>query len=158
MTVTRESAVDIYRRLLDAWNRRDADAFAGLFAPDGSAIGFDGSQMNGRDDIRATLRSIFADHETATYVAKIREVRTLGAGVMLVRTVAGLVPRGGTELNPATNAVQSLLVVGDGGSPAIALLQNTPAAFHGRPQLAEALANELKAVIDAGHVVQEESR
>jgi hypothetical protein len=35
----------------------------------------------------------------------------------------------------------------------VALLQSTPAAFHGRPELAEQLTRELTAVLQAGHVV-----
>jgi len=29
-------AIAVYTRLLEAWNRRDADAFAALFTPDGN--------------------------------------------------------------------------------------------------------------------------
>jgi hypothetical protein len=35
----------------------------------------------------------------------------------------------------------------------IALLQNTPAAFHGRPQLAEDLTHELTDALGSGKVV-----
>jgi uncharacterized protein (TIGR02246 family) len=67
-------ARDRYARLIDAWNRRDADAFAALFAADGVSIGFDGSQAVG-DEIREHLRGVFGDHPTAPYIAKVREVR-----------------------------------------------------------------------------------
>ena len=30
---------DLYAHLLDAWNRRDPDAFAALFAADGTSVG-----------------------------------------------------------------------------------------------------------------------
>jgi uncharacterized protein (TIGR02246 family) len=158
MTSDRESIIDVYQRLLDAWNRRDADAFAALFTGDGSTIGFDGSQMNGRDEIRSALRAIFADHQTATYVAIVREVRSLPNTTFLIRAVAGMTPRGGGELNPAVNAVQSAVLVDEEGQPHIALLQNTPAAFHGRPELADALTQELTGVLQSGAVVQRESR
>jgi SnoaL-like domain len=73
----------LYHELLNCWNRRNAADFAGLFEDDGTVVGFDGSQMNGRVEIEATLRQIFADHVTAAYVAKISGVRFLavkGAG------------------------------------------------------------------------------
>jgi len=57
------------------------------------------------------------------------------------------------ELNPALNAVQSLVVRDTAGQPRIALLQNTPAAFHGRPQLAEARTHELTDVLHSGKIV-----
>ena len=71
------SVIALYTRLLESWNQRDADAFASLFTTDGSVVGFDGSQMNGALEIGTELRAIFANHPTAAYVAKVREVRQL---------------------------------------------------------------------------------
>jgi uncharacterized protein (TIGR02246 family) len=60
----------LYRRLLDAWNRQDGDAMASCFDAEGEMIGFDGSQAQGPSEIAHHLKPIFADHETATFVAK----------------------------------------------------------------------------------------
>ncbi len=147
------TVVALYRRLLEAWNQRDADAFASLFTADGSVVGFDGSQMNGAAQIAAELRAIFASHQTATYVAKVREVRTLDSHAMLLRAVVGMAPPGMSELNPAVNAIQSVVLLESAGQPRIALLQNTPAAFHGRPELAEQLTGELTEVLRSGKIV-----
>src|SRR5205085_6181958 len=105
----RDRVLALYRQLLEAWNKRDADGFAAAFAEDGSSVGFDGSPMNGRPEIGSTLRAIFANHPTATYVAKVREVRALGPGVVLVRSVVGMVPPGKNELKPDVNAIQSVI-------------------------------------------------
>ena len=145
--------VPLYTRVIEAWNRRDADGFADLFTHDCNVIGFDGSQMNGRTQTASELRTIFANHPTASYVAKIRAVTPLDAHVTLLRAVVGMIPPGQHELNPAVNAVQSVVVVLDDGVPKVALLHNTPAAFHGRPQLSEQLTGELRAVMQAGHTV-----
>ena len=147
------TVVPLYRRLLEAWNQRDADAFASLFTADGSVVGFDGSQMNGAAQIAAELRAIFASHQTATYVAKVREVRTLDPHAILLRAVVGMAPPGMSELNPAVNAIQSVVLLESAGQPRIALLQNTPAAFHGRPELAEQLTGELTEVLRSGKIV-----
>jgi len=147
--------VILYTQLLEAWNQRNADEFAALFAEDGSSVGFDGSPMNGRAEIAATLNDIFANHPTATYVAQVREIRRLGAEAFLLRSVVGMVPPGETELNPAVNTIQIVVIVEQGGQVKIALLQNTPAAFHGRPQLAEQLTEELTAVLRSGRIVSE---
>jgi len=45
---------------------------------------------------------------------------------------------------PAVNAIQTLVAVCNDGEWRVALFQNTPAAFHGRPELAEALSAELR--------------
>jgi uncharacterized protein (TIGR02246 family) len=147
------TAIAVYSRMLEAWNQRDADGFASLFTADGSVVGFDGSQMNGATRIATELRAIFANHPTAVYVAKVREVRPLDSRIMLLRAVVGMAPPGKAELNPAVNAIQSLVVLETGGQPRIALLQNTPAAFHGRPELAEQLTAELSEVLRSGKIV-----
>jgi uncharacterized protein (TIGR02246 family) len=153
MTDQTEPALAIYRQLLEAWNRRDADGFAAVFTADGSCVGFDGSMMNGRAEMASTLRGIFDQHPTARYVAKVREVRAVAPTVVLVRSVVGMVPPNKNELNPAVNAIQTLLIVERGSDLEIALLQNTPAAFHGRPELAEQLTSELTAVLRAGQII-----
>ena len=151
-TVAHQGAVALYEQLLRAWNEQNADAFGAVFAEDGSAVGFDGSTMNGQE-IVATLRGIFEHHRTATYVAKVREVRELGADAVLLRAVVGMRAPGSAELNPAVNAIQSVVMTGQGASLRVALLHNTPAAFHGRPELAEELTRELTDVLHAGQVV-----
>ncbi len=137
----------LYRRLLDSWNRRDASAFAALFDDEGQSIGFDGSPMGGRDEIATTLGQIFADHVTARYVARIRDIRFLAPDVALLRAVVGMIPPGQADINPAVNAMQTTVAVRHAGEWRIALLQNTPAQFHGRPEMAEALTVELRALL-----------
>lgn len=143
----RSAVAALYEQLLASWNARDAAAYAGLFAPDGGIVGFDGSQVDGPAAIAAHLGQIFADHPTPTYVAKVREVRLLAPDVTLLRAVAGLVPHGRGDLNPAANAIQSLVAVRRDGAWRIALFQNTPAQFHGRPELAEQLTAELRELL-----------
>lgn len=137
----------LYEQLLASWNARDVDRYAALFAAEGNIVGFDGSQVDGPAAIAAHLGQIFADHPTPTYVAKVREVRLLAADVALLRAVAGLLPRGQADLNPAANAIQSLIAVRRDGAWCIALFQNTPAQFHGRPELADQLTAELRELL-----------
>jgi len=151
--LTRDLVLATYERLLLAWNRRDADAFAALFADDGSTVGFDGSQLDGRSAIATSLRAIFEGHATAAYVAIVREVRTLAPGVALVRAVAGMAPAGATAPNPAVNAIQSVVLVERGDRAEVALLHNTPAALHGRPDDSAALTRELTDALRSGRVV-----
>lgn len=140
-----ESAVRaLYRRLLASWNTRDAANFAASFVDDAEVIGFDGSQMTGRAEIEATLRQIFADHETGAYVGIIRRVRLLAPEVAMLRAVSGVIPAGQSDLNSALNAHQTLIAVKLDGVWRITLYQNTPAQFHGRPDLAQRLTGELR--------------
>jgi uncharacterized protein (TIGR02246 family) len=151
--LSRAAVVALYTRLLEAWNRRDASGFAAQFADDGSTVGFDGSQLDGRSAIASELDRIFSHHTPATYVARVRELRTLGSGAVLLRAVAGMVPPNGSAIKPDVNAIQSLVVTAEDGAPRIALFQNTPAQFHGRPALAEQLTAELQRVVESGRIV-----
>ncbi len=137
----------LYQQVLDGWNARNGDAFAAPFTDDGESIGFDGSQNIGRAEIAATLNQIFADHVTAAYVAKVRNVRMLGADAAVLRAVAGMVPPGQVQINPAVNAIQTLVATRRDGAWRVALFQNTPAQFHGRPELAEQLTEELQQLL-----------
>jgi len=140
-----ESAVRaLYEQLLTAWDKRNARDYALLFAPDGSLVGFDGSQVNGQLRIGAHLTEIFMHHQTPRYVGIIREVRALGSDAMLLKANAGLVPAGKDDIDPALNAVQSMVAVQKGDGWKIAHFQNTPAAFHMQPELSKQLTEELR--------------
>lgn len=137
----------LYQQLLESWNRRDAEGMAAPFAEDGEVIGFDGSQMTGRAEIATTLRQIFADHPTGSYVWNVRDVRTLTPGAAVLRAVVGMVPHGVRDINPALNAHQTVVAAKRAGQWRVVLFQNTPAQFHGRPDLAERLTAELRQLL-----------
>ncbi|KND56998.1 hypothetical protein BSCH_02628 [Candidatus Paraburkholderia schumanniana] len=140
------SARRVYFGLLEDWNRQDAAAMAVRFAERGSLVGFDGTPVDGRTCIEAHLQPIFAQHPTPLFVAKVREVRRMASGqTLLVRAIAGMWSRGASELDPRFNAVQSMVLsLCDGAR--IEMFQNTPAAFHGRPEESEKLSAELREV------------
>ena len=131
-------------QLLESWNKMDAMQFASLFAENGSVIGFDGSQANGRHEIEAHLAGIFANHTVASYIGIIKEIRFFSPEIAILRAVAGMVPPGQYEINPKTNAVQTVVVRRENKRFAIETYQNTPAAFHGRPELTKQLTEEVR--------------
>ena len=142
-----DDVADLYRRLIAGWNSADADAMAAPVASDGLVVGFDGSQMFGRDEVATELGRIFADHETATYVTKIRSVKALGPDGALLHAVAGMVPPEGSEVMPDRNSIQTIVAGRGGDGWTVALFQTTPAQFDGRPELTEALTAELNEVL-----------
>ena len=118
---------------------------AELFTEDGESIGFDGSQSLGRDEIFAHLKPIFENHPTAPYITKVKSVRFLGTDTALLRAIAGMVPHLQSELNPELNSHHTLVLVKIVDQWRIQLFQNTPAQFHGRPELVKQMTEELKA-------------
>jgi uncharacterized protein (TIGR02246 family) len=145
-TAERDEVVirELYRSILDGWNSADGEAFAAPFAEDGEAIGYDGSVHSGRSGIAADLNQIFAHHTTATYVARVKGVRLLGNDAGVLRAIAGLVPPGQSDLAPGLNAHQTVVAARLDGRWRVVLLQNTPARFDGRPELAERMTEELR--------------
>jgi len=135
---------DLYHTWLQAWNDRDAEAMAALCAEEAEVIGFDGSQMAGRGEVASTLAGIFAHHATGRYAGIVRSASLLGPDIALVRGVVGMIPAGMTELNPKLNTIQTLVASKREGRWRILLFQNTPAQFHGRPDLVEQLTEELR--------------
>ncbi|HEV7596366.1 MAG TPA: SgcJ/EcaC family oxidoreductase [Gemmatimonadaceae bacterium] len=139
---------ELYRQLLEAWDKRNARDFALLFAPDGSIVGFDGTPIFGQAAIGAHLTQILTHHQTARYVSIVREVRSLSDGVTILIAVAGMVPPDKTDINPEVNAVQTMIAVKTARQWKVALFQNTPAAFHGRPEEVKKLTDELRAALE----------
>lgn len=137
----------LYQDLLTAWNERSPVKYAALFEEEGFVVGFDGSMMNGRSEIESELSRIFADHLTAAYIWKIRSVRFLTPDSAILGAVAGMRSEGQEDINPAVNTVQSLVAVQNPKGWRIALFQNTPAQFHGRPELSQALTDELRKLL-----------
>jgi uncharacterized protein (TIGR02246 family) len=143
------AARELYAELIRCWNAGDAAGFARAFTRSGNVVGFDGSQINGQEDIESHLAKVFASHQTAAYVGKVREVRVLGREVVLLRAVAGMVPPGASDINPAVNTIHSLVAASQGDRWLVELFQATPAAFHGRPEASERLTAELRQEVRA---------
>ena len=143
------AARELYEGLIQAWNKRNARDYALLFASNGSIVVFDGSQVNGQLEIGAHVSEVFSHHQTAIYVTIVREVRPISSDILLLRANAGMVPPGKDDINPERNAVQSLVAARKGGKWEIALFQNTPAVYDGRPELSKALCEELRTVLRA---------
>ena len=151
--MAQKPAVELYRRVIEAWNDRNAENLAAPFSDAGSIVGFDGTVINGRAAIKAHLIPIFNGHATPVYICKIREVRPLGERAALLRAIAGMIPRAKTDIDPDLNAIQTIVAARHGPDWQIEMFHNTPAAFHDRPQEAEALNAELRGVLKSGKLI-----
>jgi uncharacterized protein (TIGR02246 family) len=139
--------IALYQKLLDGWNNRNAGAMAEQFTEKGEMIGFDGSQEIGREEIFSHLQPIFESHPTPPYVSKVKDVRFLGSDIAILRAIAGMVPPGHSDIDPKFNAHHTLVAVKSEEGWRIELFQNTPAQFHGRPELVEQMTEELSQLL-----------
>jgi uncharacterized protein (TIGR02246 family) len=149
LTMDESDIEALYDQLIAAWNDHEGEAMAEPFAEDGVIIGFDGSVSSGRQAIGTEMSNIFADHETGRYAVKVQSVRALGPQAVILRAIAGLVPPGQRAINAETNSHQTVVAQAQDGQWRIVLFQNTPAQFHGRPELVEDMTRELQAVADS---------
>lgn len=134
----------LYNRLLHSWNKNNSVEFSGLFQQDGNVVGFDGSQLDGLDQIKEELERIFSSHKVSTFIGIVREVRRLDDNIFVLRAIAGMYTPGENKINGKVNAIQTLVAVKKEGELRIAIFQNTPAAFHERPELVKQMTQELQ--------------
>lgn len=137
----------LYHHLIDAWNRRDALGMSEQFAEHGVQIGFDGSMVIGQAEILSHLKPIFENHPIAPFITKIKNIRRLGTDAAILHAIAGMIPPGKSEIEPTVNAQQTLVAVKLDKGWCIELFQNTPAQFHGRPELVEEMTKELRQLL-----------
>ena len=138
---------NLYIKLIDAWNRRDAKGMSDAFAEHGVQIGFDGSKLIGKEEIFSHLLTIFENHPTAPFITKVKEIRSLGTDAAILYAIAGMIPSGKSDIEPAVNAHQTLVAVKKDNGWQVELFQNTPAQFHGRPELVEEMTEELRKLL-----------
>ncbi|SIS63472.1 SgcJ/EcaC family oxidoreductase [Salimicrobium flavidum] len=135
---------ETYEQLIKAWNDRNAERMAELFTDSGELIGFDGSLVQNREEIVSHLQPIFENHPTPPFIHKVKEVKFLGEQSVLLRAIAGMVTPGEDDINPEMNTHHTLVLIREKDEWKVELFQNTPAQFHGRPELVEEMTNELK--------------
>ncbi|WP_026701721.1 SgcJ/EcaC family oxidoreductase [Salibacterium aidingense] len=146
-TSFRDEIENLYLKLIDAWNKRQAQGMAEQFAEQGVQIGFDGSKVIGQEEILSHLEPIFEQYPTAPFVTKVKDIRPLGTDAAILHAIAGMIPPGKTDIEPTVNAHQTLVAVKKDGDWRVELFQNTPAQFHGRPELVEEMTDELRQLL-----------
>lgn len=138
---------NLYFNFIQAWNERNSRAMADHFTEDGEMVGYDGSQAFGPEEIHAHLEPIFSSFPTPPYYAKVKNVSFLSEDAVMVRAIAGMIPVGKTELSPELNTHHTVIAVRVEDKWFIKLFQNTPAQFHGRPELLDQMTEELRALL-----------
>lgn len=140
---------DIYAELIDAWNRHSADDFAHRFADDALLIAISGCRIPS-SSLADHLRLVFIDHPTSRWVGHVLQTRPVGSDAVMLHAIAGTVPAGKQHINPAANAVHTLIAEKRGSTWQIVLFQNAPAQYHNQPGVAEHHTTHLQSIVDIG--------
>jgi len=116
----------VSQRVVAAWADNDADAFAAVFAEDGTMI-LPGLYRTGRDQIRAYMATAFAGPYRGTRVTgQPINIRFLGQEAVLIITAGGVLAPGETTLSPARAIRASWLIAKQDGQWCLAAYQNSP--------------------------------
>lgn len=139
----------LYQQLMDGWNEGSGEAFAAPFAEDGDLVGFDGTLLNGRQEIISFHQQLFYKYVKGTrLVGKVRSVRFLTPHVAIMHAVGGTIMAGQTDIDPERNSVHTLVAERGGqGEWRLTAFQNTRAQYLGRPEQSLALTEELRKLL-----------
>lgn len=114
------------RRIVEAWARYDADAFAAVFTDEGTMI-LPGVFQKGRESIRAFTSAAFAGPYKGTRVVGTPiDVRFLSPEVAVLITRGGICVEGETEPAPERAVHASWLAVKQPDGWRLAAYQNSP--------------------------------
>ena len=121
-----EAVRDLYRELMDGWNRGNGEDFAAVFAEDGDLVAFDGTHFEGRAEIAPFHQELFDKWMKGTrLVGRVKDVRFLSPDVALMHAVGGTVMRGKSAPTPERDSIQTLIATKRGGEWRLAAFRNT---------------------------------
>jgi uncharacterized protein (TIGR02246 family) len=121
-----DDPVAMVARLVEAWDANDADAYADLFAADGTLI-VPGAYVSGRAGIRAFMAERFAGPFRGTRLrGRPEDVKRLGPGVAVLVVAGAVLLPGETEPAPERAVRASWTLVHGAGRWRLAVYQNCP--------------------------------
>jgi uncharacterized protein (TIGR02246 family) len=106
----------IPRRMIEAWNRGDAAAFAAPFTDTADFIAFDGTHLVGRSEIAAFHEALFAAELKGTRLeGEAVFVRLLTSDLAVLHARAGTILAGEELAIPSRESMQLFVVTRHGG-------------------------------------------
>ena len=121
-----EAVRDLYRELMDGWNRGSGEDFAAVFTEDGDLVAFDGTHFEGRAEIAPFHQELFDKWLKGTrLVGRVKDVRFLSPDVALMHAVGSTIMPGKSEPAPERDSIQTLVATRQNGEWRLAAFQNT---------------------------------
>src|SRR5215218_9674397 len=90
-----EAVRDLYRELMDGWNRGSGEAFAAVFAEAGDLVAFDGTHFEGREEIAPFQQELVDKRMKGTRLGgRVKDVRFLSRDGALMHAAGRTIMRG----------------------------------------------------------------
>jgi len=135
----------IYNQMINGWNSGSGDAFAAPFSDDSDFIGFDGTHMKGRQEIASFHQMLFDRFlKGSRLVGKVRSIRFPSSEIAILIAVGGTVMAGKSDIEPERNSIHTLVAIKHDSKWYFTAFQNSRAQFIGRPEMVQALTDELR--------------
>jgi uncharacterized protein (TIGR02246 family) len=117
---------DLYRSVMDGWNRGSGEAFAAGWADDGHQIAFDGTHFTSRAEIARFHNELFHTHLKGTrLVGRVTGVMFPAPDVAVLHARGSTVMAGAEEPTPERDSIQTVVAVRRDDGWRILAFQNT---------------------------------
>ncbi|MEV0460191.1 SgcJ/EcaC family oxidoreductase [Catellatospora methionotrophica] len=121
------AVTSVPQRIIEAWAKHDADAFAAAFTEDGTLILPGDIFLRGREEVRGFMAAAFAGPYQGTRVTGTPlALKPLGESVVLVLTQGGVLAPGEEAVSAERAIRASWLLAKQDGEWLITAYQNTP--------------------------------
>jgi uncharacterized protein (TIGR02246 family) len=133
---------DIPMRMVAAWNRGDADAFAAPFTDTADFVAFEGTHLRGRQEIAAFHRQIFATVVKGTGLeGGVRFVRALATDRAVIHSWVRYTNLPGDPTTPGRHSMQLFVATKRAGEWSIDAVQNSRQLTVEQQDLLDAIAS-----------------
>ena len=137
----------LYFQMIDGWNKGNGHLFAAPFAEDADLVGFDGTHLKGRHEIASFHQRLFDTFvKGSRLIGKVRNVCFLTPDIAIMHSLGGTILAGQSDIETERNSVHTIVAKKDNVSSQwrIVAFQNTRAQYIGRPDMVQALTEELR--------------
>ncbi len=140
----------LYQKKICGWNIGDAAKFAEPYSEDADFIGFDGTYLEGKQQIITFHAMLFDKFVRGTrLVGKVKHIRFPIPTVAIVVGISGTIERGSNSINHERNSIHTIVAVKTDQGWKFTSFQNTRAQYLGNPEKIDALTKELKQLIQS---------
>jgi uncharacterized protein (TIGR02246 family) len=140
----------LYQKKIDGWNTGDAARFAEPYLEDADFIGFDGTHLEGRQQIITFHTRLFDKFVKGTrLVGKVKHIRFPNPTVAIVVGISGTIERGHGTINPERNSIHTIVAVKCDHGWSFTSFQNTRAQYIEDTGKIDALTKELEQLVQA---------